>query len=175
MPQFDVPLHHEDSAVVENGTRVTLLGHAASDVESDLTLVTNLPLPWLDSASPRPILYFEVTIAAMEPQTTVAVGLTTVPWPSFRLPGWNSWSVGYHSDDGRAFVCDDRFGANYGKPYRFDDVIGVGVNTADASVFFTRNGVKLAKFRWQAANDASLPAGFALDALPRYQARAEAV
>ncbi|KAI9184442.1 hypothetical protein H9P43_003495 [Blastocladiella emersonii ATCC 22665] len=113
--------------------------------DSDLTLVSNLPVPWLTPAHaqpPPPILYFEVTVVAMAPQTTLAIGLATVPYPFFRLPGWHDWSVGYHSDDGRVF-CNDGNGDAYGKPYRVDDVIGVGLRTNGGTCFFTRNGVVL--------------------------------
>ena len=32
--------------------------------------------------------------------TNVAVGLTTKPYPQFRLPGWSKYSIGYFSADG---------------------------------------------------------------------------
>ncbi|ORZ39635.1 concanavalin A-like lectin/glucanase domain-containing protein, partial [Catenaria anguillulae PL171] len=92
---------------------------------------------------PSPILYFEVTITSMSPQTTVAIGLATVPYPCFRLPGWHDWSIGYHSDDGRVFVSDDNVGVPYGKPYRLDDTVGCGVDTRTGKVFYTRNGERM--------------------------------
>ncbi|KAI9188110.1 hypothetical protein H9P43_002501 [Blastocladiella emersonii ATCC 22665] len=156
---FVVPPDHDAFVSIEDGTRVTLFGQPISraGLDTDLAIVPNLPLPLIATEPPatadatatpgpttRAILYFEVTVVNMDPQTTVAVGLTTAPWPTFRLPGWNAWSVGYHSDDGRCYSSDDGQGVEYSKPYRIDDVIGVGVNTGDWSVFFTRNGVKLA-------------------------------
>ncbi|KAI9184441.1 hypothetical protein H9P43_003494 [Blastocladiella emersonii ATCC 22665] len=117
-----------------------------ASADTDLTLVSNLPVPWLPPAHaqpPPPVLYYEVTDVAMAPQTTLAIGLATVPYPYFRLPGWHDWSVGYHSDDGRVFCDNDGDGDAYGKPYRVDDVIGVGLRTADGTCFFTRNGVAL--------------------------------
>ncbi|KAI9184579.1 hypothetical protein H9P43_003634 [Blastocladiella emersonii ATCC 22665] len=117
-----------------------------ASADTDLTLVSNLPVPWLLPAHaqpPPPVLYYEVTVVAMAPQTTLAIGLATVPYPYFRLPGWHDWSVGYHSDDGRVFCDNDGDGDAYGKPFRVDDVIGVGLRTADGSCFFTRNGVVL--------------------------------
>ncbi|KNE58524.1 hypothetical protein AMAG_04091 [Allomyces macrogynus ATCC 38327] len=121
----------------------------------DATVFTTLPVPWLpdnvatiavgDKAimPPRRVLYFEISVVAMNPQTTIAVGLTTTPYPSYRLPGWHTWSLGYHSDDGRLFACDSEHGQSYGKPFRAGDVVGVGIDTTRRAVFFTRNGVRL--------------------------------
>ncbi|ORZ37980.1 concanavalin A-like lectin/glucanase domain-containing protein, partial [Catenaria anguillulae PL171] len=92
---------------------------------------------------PSPILYYEVTIVSMQPRTTFAIGLSTVPYPGFRLPGWHDWSIGFHSDDGRLFVNDDSVGQPYALPYRIEDVVGVGVDTGSGKAFFTRNGAKL--------------------------------
>lgn len=46
--------------------------------------------------------YYEITILSNpNNKTKIAIGLTTKPYPTFRLPGCNSHSVGYHSDEGR--------------------------------------------------------------------------
>ncbi|KNE55716.1 hypothetical protein AMAG_01595 [Allomyces macrogynus ATCC 38327] len=121
----------------------------------DATVFTTMPVPWLpdnvatiavgDKAlmPPRPVLYFEIAVVAMNPQTTIAIGLTTTPYPSYRLPGWHTWSLGYHSDDGRLFACDSEHGQSYGMPFRAGDVVGVGIDTMRRAVFFTRNGARL--------------------------------
>ena len=46
--------------------------------------------------------------------TTIAIGISTKPYPYFRLPGWNQNSVGYHSNDGRKFWNDEFGGRDYG-------------------------------------------------------------
>lgn len=86
--------------------------------------------------------YFEVTILEHAPDITMALGLCTRPYPSFRLPGWNRYSVGWHSDDGRKF-CDDPDGGQdftqpWGKP---GDVVGCGWDVDHGSVWFTLNGI----------------------------------
>ncbi|ORX95370.1 hypothetical protein K493DRAFT_157048, partial [Basidiobolus meristosporus CBS 931.73] len=72
-----------------------------------------------------------------------AVGLATRPYPYFRLPGWNIFSVGYHSDDGRKYVDDGYGGRDYALPFGVGDVIGCGYDCSGGGVFFTRNGVNL--------------------------------
>ncbi|KAJ3357595.1 Rsp5p-dependent ubiquitination, sorting of cargo proteins at the multivesicular body [Allomyces javanicus] len=137
------------------------VGPHMSVTDPDVTVFTAFPLPWLPANLPNPpattraVVYFEVSIKSMDPQATLAIGLTHYPYPSFRLPGWHPWSIGYHSDDGRLFVSDSDRGREYGKPYRAGDVVGVGVDTRTCHVFFTRNGVKLPDI-----TDAQVPAPF---------------
>ncbi|KAI9221079.1 concanavalin A-like lectin/glucanase domain-containing protein, partial [Blastocladiella britannica] len=92
---------------------------------------------------PPKVLYFEVTIESMGPQTVFALGLATVPYPQFRMPGWHDWSVGLHSDDGRVFVSNDGNGDSYTTWFGRSDVIGVGVDTVARRVFYTRNGHRM--------------------------------
>jgi len=72
--------------------------------------------------------------------TTIAIGLCTKPYPSFRLPGWNLHSVGYHSDDGHKF--NDAYGGReYGPSWGVvGDTIGCGYSADTGFVFFTKNG-----------------------------------
>jgi hypothetical protein len=126
----------------------------------DCSIQTGLPIPWFPdmhrtagqpgpvmsytmSSQLRPILYFEITILEMHPRAIIAVGLARGPYPGFRLPGWHHWSVGYHSDDGRLYLCDDEDGIAFHRPYREGDVVGVGIETKTGAVFFTRNGTRL--------------------------------
>ncbi|KAI9188111.1 hypothetical protein H9P43_002502 [Blastocladiella emersonii ATCC 22665] len=141
---FDAPLDHGSDVAVANGTRVTFYSGGRADARRDnsLAVVSNLPIPWIGESGARAILYFEVTIAAIDVRTRIAVGLTTVPWPSYRLPGWNVWSVGYHND-GRVYTCAPGQGFDCGAPFKAGDVVGVGVDTTNGSVFFTRNGILL--------------------------------
>ncbi|KAJ3366342.1 Rsp5p-dependent ubiquitination, sorting of cargo proteins at the multivesicular body [Allomyces arbusculus] len=138
-----------------------VVGPHMSVTDPDVTVFTAFPLPWLPAnlpnapANTRAVVYFEVSIKSMDPHATLAIGLTHYPYPSFRLPGWHPWSIGYHSDDGRLFVSDSDRGREYGKPYRAGDVVGVGVDTRTCNVFFTRNGVKLPDI-----TDAQVPAPF---------------
>ncbi|KAJ3048159.1 Rsp5p-dependent ubiquitination, sorting of cargo proteins at the multivesicular body, partial [Quaeritorhiza haematococci] len=58
----------------------------------------------------------------------------------FRLVGWNRYSIGYHSDDGRLFKNDGFSGRLFGRRYGKGDTIGVGYHPTRGSVFFTLNG-----------------------------------
>ncbi|CAG8439196.1 9144_t:CDS:2 [Dentiscutata heterogama] len=86
--------------------------------------------------------YFEITVLS-NPEgknTTIAIGLATKPYPYFRLPGWNIYSVGYHSNDGRKFN-DAPSGREYGPTWgEVGDTIGCGYNPDVGYVFFTKNG-----------------------------------
>ncbi|KAK9760716.1 hypothetical protein K7432_014967 [Basidiobolus ranarum] len=90
------------------------------------------------------ISYFEVTILSKpDPSVVFAIGLATRPYPHFRLPGWNIYSVGYHSDDGRKYVDDGYGGRNYSSSFGVGDVVGCGYDRTSGNVFFTLNGTNL--------------------------------
>ncbi|CAG8517135.1 17916_t:CDS:2 [Racocetra persica] len=86
--------------------------------------------------------YFEITIKSNPDikNTTIAIGLATKPYPHFRLPGWNIYSVGYHSNDGKKYN-DAPSGSNYNQPWgEVGDTVGCGYNPDVGQVFFTKNG-----------------------------------
>ncbi|KAI3487126.1 hypothetical protein L1887_48959 [Cichorium endivia] len=99
---------------------------------------SNLPLPKINE-----VYYWEVKMFNKPDSTNVAVGLTTKPYPQFRLPGWSKYSIGYFSADG--FKCHNYpFAAqSYGPAYGQGDVIGIGYRPRTGTVFFTRNGKRL--------------------------------
>jgi len=84
--------------------------------------------------------YFEITLQSkLSKDTTVAIGISTKPYPYFRLPGWNQNSVGYHSYDGRQFWNDEYDGRNYGPEWgEKGDVIGCGYKPKTCEVFLQR-------------------------------------
>ncbi|CAG8485810.1 17815_t:CDS:2 [Funneliformis caledonium] len=86
--------------------------------------------------------YFEITLQSKASRnTTIAIGISTKPYPYFRLPGWNANSVGYHSDDGRKFWNDEFGGRDYGPEWgKIGDIIGCGYKPKTGEVFFTKNG-----------------------------------
>jgi len=77
------------------------------------------------------------------PETTnVAVGLATKPYPPFRLPGLNRYSVAYHSSGDRSHNFPFTI-APFGPALKEGDVLGVGYRPRNGTVFFTRNGRKM--------------------------------
>lgn len=84
--------------------------------------------------------YFEVTVQYAGPDVVMAIGLSTRPYPLFRMPGWNKFSVGYHSDDGHKFCDDATGGQSFGPSWTVGDTVGCGYIPETGSVYFTKNG-----------------------------------
>jgi hypothetical protein len=62
----------------------------------------------------------------------------------FRLPGCNTHSVGFHSDEGRIFHNEKYTGSKYAEKWgEVNDVIGCGYCPYTGQIFFTMNGKKL--------------------------------
>ncbi|RIA92376.1 SPRY domain-containing protein [Glomus cerebriforme] len=88
------------------------------------------------------IHYFEVTILskATDVDTIISIGLSTKPYPYFRLPGWNKHSIGYQSNNGHLYHNDINSGKEYAPPYSIGDTIGCGYKPGTKEIFFTKNG-----------------------------------
>ncbi|CAO3688854.1 unnamed protein product [Umbelopsis ramanniana] len=99
---------------------------------------TNLPLP-----KNQEVYYWEAKMYEKPGTTLVSVGVATKPYPNWRLPGWNRYSVGYFSDSGRKYSNSIFNSKPCGLPFNEGDVIGVGYRHRTGTIFFTRNGRKL--------------------------------
>ncbi|KAG0665118.1 Rsp5p-dependent ubiquitination, sorting of cargo proteins at the multivesicular body [Maudiozyma exigua] len=78
----------------------------------------------------------------------ISFGLSTSPYPYFRLPGRHHHSVSYDSTGARRL--NDSFALETHLQHLFPsfqkgDVIGIGYRTRSGTVFFTRNGKKLSE------------------------------
>lgn len=102
------------------------------------SVMANLPLPKLNE-----VYYWECKMYEKPANTEVAIGLATKPYPSFRLPGWNKYSVAYFATDGFKSHNYPFTASSYGPPLAEGDVLGVGYRPRTGTVFFTRNGRKL--------------------------------
>ncbi|KAI9488507.1 concanavalin A-like lectin/glucanase domain-containing protein [Zychaea mexicana] len=87
--------------------------------------------------------YFEITVQEAKSDVVLSIGLSTKPYPLFRMPGWNNHSIGYHSDDGRKFIDDASGGQDYGPSWKKGDTVGCGYSPTEGNVFFTKNGQML--------------------------------
>ncbi|POG72758.1 hypothetical protein GLOIN_2v1143282 [Rhizophagus irregularis DAOM 181602=DAOM 197198] len=90
----------------------------------------------------RILHYFEITIIENNDpyNADIAIGLTTKPYPEFRLPGLNLYSVGYHSVNGKKYNDND-IGIDYGPNWTEVGItIGCGYDSNNGNVFFTKNG-----------------------------------
>lgn len=114
-------------------TEITFL----PDPASSSCVQSNLPLPKLNE-----VYYWEVKMFDLPEGTTVAVGLATKPYPPFRLPGLNRYSVAYHSNGDKSHNYP--FTAQpFGPVLREGDVLGIGYRPRTGTVFYTRNGRKM--------------------------------
>ncbi|ORX85377.1 SPRY-domain-containing protein [Basidiobolus meristosporus CBS 931.73] len=120
----------EVNVIVQDRTEVAFYG-------GEHCVQTNLPLPRREA-----VYYFEVKMFEKPESTSVGVGVATKPFPSWRFPGRNRHSVGYHSN-GRKYCNDPLKGKSYGIPFHEGDVIGCGYRPQSGTIFFTRNGVRL--------------------------------
>ncbi|KAK8847517.1 hypothetical protein IAR55_005375 [Kwoniella newhampshirensis] len=129
------------SLYVQSRTEITFLadgpGMPAREGGGN-SVMANLPLPKLNE-----VYYWEVKMYDKPPNTEVAIGLATKPYPSFRLPGWNKHSIAYFASDGFKSHNYPFTGSSYGPPLAEGDVLGVGYRPRTGTVFFTRNGRKM--------------------------------
>lgn len=105
--------------------------------DSECSVQSNLPVP-----KQNEVYYWEAKIYDKPDATTMSIGMTTKPYPLFRLPGFHRYSVAYtstgHRRHNQPFTP-----APYGPQYMQGDVVGVGYRPRTGTVFFTRNGKKL--------------------------------
>ncbi|KIW04916.1 uncharacterized protein PV09_04086 [Verruconis gallopava] len=105
--------------------------------DSECSVQSNLPIP-----KQNEVYYWEAKIYDKPENTTISIGLTTKPYPLFRLPGYHKHSIAYVSNGLRRH--NQPFaGTPYGPEYVQGDVIGVGYRPRTGTIFFTRNGKKL--------------------------------
>ncbi|KAF9180268.1 Rsp5p-dependent ubiquitination, sorting of cargo proteins at the multivesicular body [Haplosporangium sp. Z 767] len=104
----------------------------------EASVQTNLPMP-----KQQEVYYWEVKMFEKHPDTVVAVGVSTKPYPHSRMPGWNRHSVAYFSLAGQKFYNSPFSGIPYGPIYYEGDVIGCGYRPRTGTIFFTRNGKRL--------------------------------
>ncbi|THV04888.1 SPRY-domain-containing protein [Dendrothele bispora CBS 962.96] len=119
--------------LVHARTEITFL----PDPASASCVQSNLPLPKLNE-----VYYWEVKMFDLPESTNVAIGLATKPYPTFRLPGWNRYSVAYHSDGDKSHNYPFT-ATSFGLSLKEGDVLGVGYRPRSGTVFFTRNGRRM--------------------------------
>ncbi|AQZ11799.1 EAR1 (YMR171C) [Zygosaccharomyces parabailii] len=135
-----------DTILVENKTEVAFLNY-----NYEASVCTNLPIPRINR-----VYYCEFKIFELNAQDdgghhlnddeTISFGLSTYPYPYFRLPGKHHHSIAYESSGARRF--NDSFKlepelASLFPRLEKGDVVGIGYRSNSGTVFFTRNGKKL--------------------------------
>lgn len=105
--------------------------------DAECSVQSNLPIP-----KQNDVYYWEAKVYEKPEHTSIAVGVTTKPYPLFRLPGYHKSSISYMSNGNRRY--NQPFTpSGYGPCYVQGDVIGVGYRPRTGTLFFTRNGKKL--------------------------------
>jgi hypothetical protein len=132
---------------------------------SDTCLISALPLYAAGYHHPtntgrKKSVYYEITVENMPVDTAVAIGYVAIPYPGFRLPGWNRGSLGVHGDDGRRYVNDSYGGREFVRPFRNGETVGLGMSWSQPSegdrgvrVWFMRNGLKEGDWRLDEQRD----------------------
>ncbi|PSK36166.1 hypothetical protein B9Z65_5981 [Elsinoe australis] len=105
--------------------------------DSECSVQSNLPIP-----KQNEVYYWEAKIYDKPESTLISIGVTTKPYPLFRLPGWHRFSLAYTSTGQRRYN-QPFHGTNYAPIYEQGDVIGCGYRPRTGTLFFTRNGKKL--------------------------------
>jgi hypothetical protein len=105
--------------------------------DSECSVQSNLPIP-----KQNEVYYWEAKVYDKPESTLLSIGLTTKPYPLFRLPGLHKYSIAYTSTGQRRYNQPFN-GTNYAPPFVQGDVVGVGYRPRTGTVFFTRNGKRL--------------------------------
>ncbi|KAF1947428.1 SPRY domain-containing protein [Clathrospora elynae] len=105
--------------------------------DSECSVQSNLPIP-----KQNEVYYWEAKVYEKPETSSIAIGVTTKPYPLFRLPGYHKASISYMSNGNRRYNQPFTPSA-YGPAYVQGDVIGVGYRPRTGTLFFTRNGKKL--------------------------------
>lgn len=136
---------------------------------NDSCLITSYPLYFACPDSPwrterKKTIYFEINILSLGSrfstnESSIALGYCAMPYPTWRLPGWERGSLAVHGDDGRRYVNDTWGGKDFTSAFRVGDTIGLGMSFSvpdmppnyealphvssklKIDVFFTRNGM----------------------------------
>ncbi|SCU92363.1 LAFA_0F09846g1_1 [Lachancea sp. 'fantastica'] len=102
--------------------------------------IMNYPLPH----NKKEAVYFEVKVFKFPrtPNSIFSCGLTTCPYPYFRMPGMAQFSIAYESTG--KLRMNNPFYANTLLPkLQEGDVIGFGYRYRNGAIFITHNGKKL--------------------------------
>ena len=137
----------------------------------DSCLLTSSPLYFACADSPfrtktTKTIYFELKVRGLgrgprADESSIALGYCAMPYPTWRMPGWERGSLAVHGDDGRRYVNDTWGGKDFTLPFQIGDTVGLGMSfsfpdnppaygappqtstSLSVQIFFTRNGHKV--------------------------------
>ncbi|EXX62680.1 Ear1p [Rhizophagus irregularis DAOM 197198w] len=141
-----------DDEIEKNTSKQEHSVEISFNAQSDIMIQTNYPLPnafkkdtsYISlSPSSEDYYYYEITILSNKniDETIIAIGFATKNHSTDRLPGCDTHSVGFHSDEGRTFHNEGYTGSKYAEKWgEVNDIIGCGYCPNTGQVFFTMNG-----------------------------------
>jgi hypothetical protein len=139
--EFIPDLNLENNALyINNKTELTF-----NNFDYQCSIQTNLPIPKVND-----VYYYEAKLYNFDlpAESIVSIGLSTKPYPYFRLPGRHLYSVAYDSNGSRR--VNSSFKLTVAESTVFPalqkgDVVGIGYRVRSGTIFFTRNGKKLSE------------------------------
>ena len=111
----------------------------------DSCLLTSFPMYFACADSPlsteaSKTVYFEIKIRSLRrgrgnDESSIAIGYCNIPYPTWRMPGWERGSLGVHGDDGRKYVNDSFGGKDFTSAFKVGETVGLGMtfSIADSS------------------------------------------
>lgn len=137
IPDINLP---NDAVYINDKTELNF-----TQFDYQCSIQANLPIPKIND-----VYYFEAKLFSIESpeDTIISVGLSTKPYPYFRLPGRHLYSVAYDSNGSRRVNNSFKLTAAESSVFpkcQKGDVIGIGYRVRSGTIFFTRNGKKLSE------------------------------
>lgn len=140
--------------IVEDRTEINFID--TDSPYATATTVLNYCLP-VRNRTYSDCIYFETKVFEFEngPNSHFSIGLVSKPYPSFRLPGYNNFSIAYESTGNlkinkpfptplqQHWGSHSFYNALVLPPLSQSDVVGFGYHIFTGTVFITRNGRKL--------------------------------
>ncbi|PWA01341.1 hypothetical protein BB558_002561 [Smittium angustum] len=128
---WEFSVESEENVIVNDKADLQFLG-------GDNLVQTNIPIPKKNS-----VYYFETKITELTQNTNIYIGLATKPYPSWRMVGFNKYSVGYHINTGYVYQNSVFKRTKLSAKCKVGDIIGIGYNPKIGCAWFSFNGKRL--------------------------------
>ncbi|CDS11854.1 hypothetical protein LRAMOSA04050 [Lichtheimia ramosa] len=88
------------------------------------------------------VYYYEMHVLSKGNDGYITIGFSTAESHVDRVPGYQGESWGYQGDNGNIYAGSTR-GTQYGPGFTTGDIVGCGINFANGTAFYTKNGAFL--------------------------------
>lgn len=124
-------------SITKEGKLIEHHSDGKPNIQEARAIKSDCPVPGLCG-----VWYYEVEILSCSRDLMLSVGFCTAAAHLKKMPGLESNTWGYHSDDGKAVACQTP-GSEYGPVFGCGDIIGCGLDFTMGTIFFTKNGIAL--------------------------------